>query len=161
MEKDRNYYKELTKTKKDFKQITRSFIFAFLGGGLISIFGQVVLNILNFFNKETPKDNPIYLSMFMILLSGILTGLGVYDKLGQIFKCGFSIPITGEASRGDTHFLISIYKYMYITIFKNRGKIRRKLFKMGEKVVFFVIVKQKWGEILKKVDETLHELKSV
>ena len=98
MEKDRNYYKELTKTKKDFKQITRSFIFAFLGGGLISIFGQVVLNILNFFNKETPKDNPIYLSMFMILLSGILTGLGVYDKLGQIFKCGFSIPITGFAN---------------------------------------------------------------
>lgn len=98
LEKDRKYYSNLTKTEKNYKQMTKSFLFAFLGGGFISILGQVILSVLNFFNKETPQDNPLYLSLIMIFISGLLTGLGVYDKLGQIFKCGLSIPITGFAN---------------------------------------------------------------
>lgn len=95
MEKERKYYKDLTKIEKDYKQMTKSFIFAFLGGGLISLVGQIILNILDYFNKETPQDNPLYLSLIMIFISAILTGFGIYDNLGQIFKSGFSIPITG------------------------------------------------------------------
>ena len=34
----------------------------------------------------------------MIFISALLTGIGVYDKLGQVFKCGFAIPITGFAN---------------------------------------------------------------
>ena len=98
MEKERKYYTELTKTKNDYKLFTKSFIMAFLGGGLLSIIGQVILNILNYFNKNDIDNNPLYLSLIMIFISAILTGIGVYDKLGQIFKCGFAIPITGFAN---------------------------------------------------------------
>ena len=38
------------------------------------------------------------MTLTIILLSGILTGFGIYDKLGQIFKCGFAIPISGFAN---------------------------------------------------------------
>ena len=98
MEKARKYYTELTKTKNDYKLFTKSFIMAFLGGGLISIVGQVILNILNYFNKNNIENNPLYLSLIMIFISAILTGIGVYDELGQVFKCGFAIPITGFAN---------------------------------------------------------------
>ena len=98
MENNRKYYKEITKTKTDFKYITKSFIMAFLGGGIVSIIGQVILNILNIINKEKIENNSLFLSLIMILISAILTGFGVYDKFGQIFKCGFSIPITGFAN---------------------------------------------------------------
>ena len=86
MEKERKYYKDLTKIEKDYKQMTKSFIFAFLGGGLISLVGQIILNILNYFNKETPQDNPLYLSLIMIFMSAILTGFGVYDKSPVIIR---------------------------------------------------------------------------
>ena len=28
-------------------------------------------------------------------MAALLTALGIYDRLGQLFKCGLAIPITG------------------------------------------------------------------
>ena len=97
MENVRDYYKKLTKVDNDYKQMTRNFLFSFVGGGLVSIVGQAILNLLNKINPNS-TNNTLYLSISMILISAILTGIGVYDKLGQIFKCGFAIPITGFAN---------------------------------------------------------------
>lgn len=38
------------------------------------------------------------MTLTMVSLSGILTAFGIYDKLGQIGKCGLAIPITGFAN---------------------------------------------------------------
>ena len=95
MEKDRKYYEKLLKVEKDYKRLTINFLEAFLGGGLICVIGQVVynfyLNLLDF-DKQT---STLLMTLSIIFLSGILTGFGIYDKLGQTFKCGFAIPISG------------------------------------------------------------------
>lgn len=98
MEKDRKYYNKLLKTNNDYKQLTINFLQAFLGGGLLSVFGQVLITIyLNIFDFDI-ETSRLLMTLTVILFSAILTGFGIYDKLGQFFKCGFAIPITGFAN---------------------------------------------------------------
>ncbi|MBO8154893.1 MAG: stage V sporulation protein AC [Bacillaceae bacterium] len=71
---------------------------AFIIGGLISVLGQGLIdfytNVFDFTEKEA--GNPAITTL--ILLSAILTGLGVYDKLGQFAGAGSAVPVTGFAN---------------------------------------------------------------
>lgn len=98
MERERKYYEKLLKTDKDYKKMTINFLQAFLGGGLISIIGQVLYNLYSKLLDLDQDTSRLLMTLTIILVSGILTGLGIYDKLGQIFKCGFAIPISGFAN---------------------------------------------------------------
>lgn len=92
MEHKIEYYKEITKVKNNnnnFKSILLSFIF----GGLLCLFGQVLFEIINNFVNE--KDSFMYVSLIMILLSGILTAFGIYDDIASVARMGLAIPITG------------------------------------------------------------------
>jgi stage V sporulation protein AC len=52
------------------------------------------INVLNFSEKDA--GNPT--AGTLILISALLTGLGVYDKLGQFAGAGSAVPITGFAN---------------------------------------------------------------
>ncbi|WP_372442216.1 stage V sporulation protein AC [Metabacillus bambusae] len=71
---------------------------AFLIGGFICMVGQGIqnfyINVLNFTEKDA--GNPT--AGTLILISALLTGLGVYDKLGQFAGAGSAVPITGFAN---------------------------------------------------------------
>ena len=71
---------------------------AFFFGGLICLFGQGLLwmfeNIFDLPNKEAST----HMIVTMILLATLLTGLGIYDKIGQVGKAGAFVPITGFAN---------------------------------------------------------------
>lgn len=98
MERTRKYYQELIKTEKDYKQMTKNFLQAFVGGGIVCIIGQAILdfyqNVLDFDDTQAS----LLMTLSMVLISAILTSIGLYDNLGQIFKCGLAIPITGFAN---------------------------------------------------------------
>lgn len=68
---------------------------AFLAGGIIGALGQL---LLEFYMKQlnlTQSQAASPLAMTFILLAALLTGLGIYDKLGQLCGAGLFIPITG------------------------------------------------------------------
>ena len=71
---------------------------AFFFGGLICLFGQGLLwifeNVFDLPNKEAST----HMIVMMILLATLLTGLGIYDKIGQVGKAGAFVPITGFAN---------------------------------------------------------------
>ncbi|QHE52585.1 stage V sporulation protein AC [Pontibacillus sp. HMF3514] len=71
---------------------------AFLVGGLICLFGQFLTDIyMNVFDMtEKEAGNPTVTTL--ILLSALLTGFGVYDKLGQFAGAGSAVPVTGFAN---------------------------------------------------------------
>ncbi|WP_078545946.1 stage V sporulation protein AC [Litchfieldia alkalitelluris] len=71
---------------------------AFMVGGLICTFGQGIQNFyLTFFNfTEKTVGNPTVATL--ILIASLLTGLGVYDKLGQFAGAGSAVPVTGFAN---------------------------------------------------------------
>lgn len=71
---------------------------AFLVGGLICIIGQALQNffITYFdFTKQT-AGNPT--AATLILIAALLTGIGVYDKIGQFAGAGSAVPVTGFAN---------------------------------------------------------------
>ncbi|WP_408006594.1 stage V sporulation protein AC [Pseudalkalibacillus sp. A8] len=71
---------------------------AFLIGGLICAIGQGITNFyITFFNfTEKTAGNPTVATL--ILAASLLTGLGVYDKLGQFSGAGSIVPVTGFAN---------------------------------------------------------------
>ncbi|NLD26268.1 MAG: SpoVA/SpoVAEb family sporulation membrane protein, partial [Acholeplasmataceae bacterium] len=71
---------------------------AFLVGGTISLIGQIILTILsNGFHLEKNLANAVMVTI-MVFIGSILSGLGIYDKIGQFAGCGTIIPITGFAN---------------------------------------------------------------
>ena len=87
-------YQKLLKAKKDYKRILLNGLEAFLFGGLICLLGQFILYIL----AKFVDDNALKTSIMVIIIisfSGILTALGLYDKIGQMAKAGSILPISG------------------------------------------------------------------
>lgn len=86
--------------KKNYpkKPKVRNAIVAFLSGGLVAIIGQVILNIILNYTDYTLKEALPFVSITIIIITVILTGFGVYDKIGQICGAGLFIPISGFAN---------------------------------------------------------------
>ncbi len=92
MEHKLEYYKEITKVDNKMNKI-KGIIYSFIFGGLLCLIGQFIFTIIN--KYLNPKDSFMYVSLIMILLSGILTAFGIYDELESIARMGLAIPITG------------------------------------------------------------------
>ena len=77
----------------------RTLLFAFLVGGLICTIGQGVTDLLKLgLPSADEKTIGQITSMTMIFLGAILTGFGIYDRIGKYAGGGSIIPITGFAN---------------------------------------------------------------
>ena len=90
------YHKIISLQKKKTKK--KNYLYAFFMGGFISFLGELFnLIFINMLNIE--KENSVILVIFIFIFIGsILTGLGIFDNLVQIFGAGLFIPITGFAN---------------------------------------------------------------
>ena len=70
---------------------------AFLIGGLICTFGQL-LNLI--FQKAGLGENEIKIATpcIIIIITAILTGIGIFDKIARHAGAGTIVPITGFAN---------------------------------------------------------------
>ena len=89
----KDYYKKITKEKLEYKELLKNFLHAFFAGGIVSIIGQSLIDIYKNFTDE--KQAILYMTMTVIFVVGILTAIGIYDNIGQLCKCGLSIPLSG------------------------------------------------------------------
>lgn len=87
------YVKQLTPTHS----LPLNMAKAFLTGGLICLLGQVIINISQSLGADT-SDARTWCPVLLILLSVILTGLGIYPKIGKFGGAGSLVPITGFAN---------------------------------------------------------------
>ena len=72
---------------------------AFFTGGIICCIGQGINDFIKFiFPAISEQERSGYTTLSMILLTGILTAIGVYDKIGNFGGAGSIIPITGFAN---------------------------------------------------------------
>ena len=70
---------------------------AFIVGGTITLIGQVVRNGLFRFGLDE-KAVVTGTAIIMVFLGSLLTGIGIYDKIGKFGGAGAAIPITGFAN---------------------------------------------------------------
>ena len=77
----------------------KSMIIAFVVGGLICCVGQIVHDVFRLiYTTIDEKELGSIVTMIMIFIGSMLTGFGVYDKLGYYAGAGSIIPITGFAN---------------------------------------------------------------
>lgn len=91
-------YQKLAKEKEPKRPVLKNCLRAFLVGGMICAFSQILQAVFIkyfHFNKES-AGNPT--SAVVIIISVLLTGLGVFDKIAQWSGAGTSIPVTGFAN---------------------------------------------------------------
>ena len=86
-------FNEIVKDDKN-KYNLQKYLLAFLGGGSMGLLSQVLIYIFERLNLE--NDTAMALaSLTIVSIVSILTVLGFYNKLGQIFGAGLFIPISG------------------------------------------------------------------
>ncbi|MEK5334256.1 MULTISPECIES: stage V sporulation protein AC [unclassified Lysinibacillus] len=93
MEKEQ--YQKLEQNITPTPPYLKNAVKAFVVGGLICTIGQAVsLFYIVFFNfTEATAGNPTVATM--VFFAMILTGLGLYKKIGQFAGAGSAVPVTG------------------------------------------------------------------
>lgn len=87
-------YQKYAERKAPKPTYIKNTVLAFLVGGGICVIGQLILNWL-LKNGLDDKAAASGTSIILIFIGALLTGLGVYDKIGKIGGAGAAIPITG------------------------------------------------------------------
>lgn len=77
---------------------TRSLLHAFWVGGIICLIGQFIRFMLEYLLGLYGDVLAGTTSIVLIFLGSLLTGLGVYDRIGQYAGGGSIVPITGFAN---------------------------------------------------------------
>lgn len=90
-------YDEMVKKASPNSPIVLDCIKAFLIGGAICCFGQLMFYIFRI-SGMTLDESRSLVSMALIVITAILTGIGVFDKIAKHAGAGTIVPITGFAN---------------------------------------------------------------
>lgn len=91
-------YKELAQKREPKRPVFKNCIRAFLAGGTICLIGQGVQEAFVRWGGFDQKSAGNPTVAVMIILSTILTIIGVYDKVAQWAGAGTAVPVTGFAN---------------------------------------------------------------
>ena len=94
---DNERYKQLVHSTTKKSPIVKDCIKAFLFGGGICCFGQA-LKTLYGMTSLNEKEIRLAVSVTLIVITAILTGSGVFDKIAKHAGAGTAVPITGFAN---------------------------------------------------------------
>ncbi len=95
---DKTNYKSIIEKNKTKPNMLANVAKAFLVGGSISVFGQLLI-FLNMELLNFDKEQAVSLMISTLIFIGcFLTAIGVYDKIGQFAGAGTLIPVTGFAN---------------------------------------------------------------
>ena len=89
-------YDEIIKKVIKKEDISKNILIAFLSGGVMGVIGEILANFFD--NYMSTSDSYLYVFVVFVVLGSIFTGLGFFDKILSIFKCGLIVPSTGFAN---------------------------------------------------------------
>ncbi|MBE6680406.1 MAG: stage V sporulation protein AC [Ruminococcaceae bacterium] len=98
MDINKQEYKKLVKKTAPPSPVFKNCIFAFLFGGAICTFGQL---LFDFYSAVTDYDKDgcyTLVSITIIFITAFLTGIGVFDNIAKHAGAGTLVPVTGFAN---------------------------------------------------------------
>lgn len=91
-------YDKLVKSIIKNENPIKNVLIAFFSGGFVGIIAQLFTDLyIKVFNLNI-SDAALFTFITFIVIGSILTGLGFFDKLLSICKCGLIVPATGFAN---------------------------------------------------------------
>ena len=94
---DKQEYGKLVEQMAPKSPIVKDCIFAFLIGGLICTIGQALMNFYSYLGLDKTNAGTA-VSITLVGLSALLTGLSLYDNIAKYAGAGTLVPITGFAN---------------------------------------------------------------
>lgn len=91
-------YAQLVKRLSPRSEIGKGLFRAFWVGGVICMIGQAITDIFAYGFGWGAQASTTAASITMIFLAALLTGIGVYDRIGKYAGAGSIVPITGFAN---------------------------------------------------------------
>lgn len=90
-------YKEKIKKHTPKSTIIKDCALAFLFGGSICLFGELLASLFIYLGQEERVAYSL-VTVVLILISAFLTGIGVFDKIARHAGAGTLVPVTGFAN---------------------------------------------------------------
>lgn len=92
---DKQIFKNIVNNHKRKNNLLKDTFLSFIGGGLLGLISEGLVNLyFNLMNFNINLSSSLS-SITLVLITSLLTGIGYYNNLGQIFGAGLFIPITG------------------------------------------------------------------
>ena len=91
-------YSQLVDRLSPKSEMGQGLLCAFLTGGLICALGQGFIELGQRALEMTVSSSTTFASMMIVFLTAVLTGVGVFDKIGQYGGAGAFVPISGFAN---------------------------------------------------------------
>lgn len=91
-------YDKLVKSVVGKESTLKNVMIAFISGGLVGVIAQMMSEFYFKVFDISLSDASFYTFSTFIFISSFLTGLGVFDKVLSVAKCGLIVPTTGFAN---------------------------------------------------------------
>lgn len=89
-------YNQYVDSKKPKTKNFPTLLYAYLVGGFICMIGQAIQDLLLMaFPTMSIESAVAWMLIVLIFLASLLTGLGIYDRIGVFAGGGSIVPITG------------------------------------------------------------------
>jgi stage V sporulation protein AC len=131
-------YKAFAKAREPSRSVLANCIRAFVVGGAICLLGQGIQQFFMaaFDMKATEAASPTV--AVLILLSVILTCLGVYDKIAQWAGAGTAVPVTGFANSMCSAAIEHRSEGIVLGVGANMFKLAGSVIVFGVVAAFFI-----------------------
>jgi stage V sporulation protein AC len=126
-------FNDIVKKTEDKKDKVGRALIAFICGGIVAIIGQAFFDLYNKGLNVNEKDSISLMLVTIILITAVLTGFGIYDKIAQKAGAGVFIPISGFANALTSSALESKSEGLIYGIGSN-------MFKLAGSVITYGIV---------------------
>ncbi|MBQ7836039.1 MAG: SpoVA/SpoVAEb family sporulation membrane protein [Clostridia bacterium] len=93
---DKKAYKKFATARATKTNSKKNCTKAFLFGGTICLIAQVLKDIYSIWQDE--KTSSTLVSVTLIFITALLTGIGVFDRIAKHAGAGTLVPITGFAN---------------------------------------------------------------
>ena len=94
---DKKNYKKFADAHAKKSPIVGNCTRAFLVGGGICAFGQILIFIYSAFGASK-EDAGLFCSVTLVFISAVVTGLGWFERISRYTGAGTLVPITGFAN---------------------------------------------------------------
>lgn len=91
-------YRQLVNERMPKSKTAQQCLLAFLVGGTICCIGQLIGDVGVILFSLDEKNRAAFVSITLIFIGALLTGIGVYDRIGTFSGAGSVVPITGFAN---------------------------------------------------------------
>ncbi len=94
---NKDQYRALTERRADRSPVLPNTVAAYLVGGSICLFGEALKNLYQILGVDVERS-VLLVTVTLIFLAVLATGLGVFDTLARVAGAGTLVPVTGFAN---------------------------------------------------------------